>query len=209
METVELDLPEGKIRYGCLVCTSPRSHAKRLDTKLRAVAALLAAEEDRTRPRDEIRLTADDLGRPCLSVHTGSSPAVSFSWEGDRLWSALSFECSGLGIDAALQRDFSAPYPFARAFGEKEWERAASLLDFDEKWRAAMLWSVKEAAVKMIGCGFHSVDPRDVTIKTLGRCELGWRSDVAASIGSALKKVRVYSLKRDEGWISFAPQARA
>ena len=74
------------------------------------------------------------------------------------------------GVDAALEKDFASPYPFARAFRREEWDWA---------WRhcqgrapaaaAALLWAAKEAAVKALGTGFHTMDPRDLEVVPLPR----------------------------------------
>ena len=204
IESIELDFPEGKVRYGNLICPAPHNLTQRHGTKLMAATALLASAGLPSRSWEGIRLTADAFGKPLLSTDTGSSPVVSFSWEGDRLWAALSLDCRRLGIDAALPRDFAPRYPFARAFGDREGERLSTLCDHDSSRRAAMLWSAKEAVVKMLGCGFHLFDPGDVVATVLGKGESAWHSDVTVSNGAKVRNVRVYSIEQSWGWISFA-----
>ena len=67
-----------------------------------------------------------------------------------------------------------------------------------------MLWSAKEAAVKMVGCGFHLIDPRDMTVTILDKGESACYSHVTFTIDAKVNEVRVYSMEQSWGWISFA-----
>ena len=68
----------------------------------------------------------------------------------------------GIGIDAAEADEFKCPYPFYRAFGKDEFNGVTDLCDGNQAEAAALLWSIKEAAVKAIGCGFHLLDPLEI-----------------------------------------------
>ncbi len=67
-----------------------------------------------------------------------------------------------------------------------------------------MLWSAEEAAVKMVGCGFHLIDPWDMTVTILGKGESACYSHVTFTIDAKMNEVRVYSMEQSWGWISFA-----
>lgn len=204
IESAELYFPEGKVRYGNLICPAPRNPVQRHGAKLMAAAALLASAALPNRSWERIGLTADALGKPRFVTDGGFPPVVSFSWENERLWAALSLDCNSLGIDAALAQDFRVCRSFARAFGQWEWKHLSGLCDFDSSWRAAMLWSIKEAAAKMLGCGFHFIEPGNVSVNVLGKNESAWHSDVTLSVACRVSRVRVHSVEKDWGWISFA-----
>ena len=85
-------------------------------------------------------------------------PSISFSQAAGRLWAALT--CTGqVGVDAALPSEFEESYPWARAFRPAELAWARPLAGGDTAGAAALLWALKEAAVKALGVGFHLLDP--------------------------------------------------
>ena len=51
-----------------------------------------------------------------------------------------------------------------RVFHEPELQEALSLTGGDLAGAAALLWSVKEAVAKALGCAFHSVSPRQINV---------------------------------------------
>jgi phosphopantetheinyl transferase len=111
-----------------------------------------------------IRLTRGQLGRPHLVLGEYRGPAISFSEGGGKVWAALSGDASDIGIDVAVADEFPGEYPFSRVFHPEELEHALSLADGDQGRASALLWSVKEAVVKALGCAFHLVDPRQITV---------------------------------------------
>ena len=150
-------------------------------------------------------LRADRFGRPELSIGSGQPAAVSFSWQADRLWTALSSQCPRLGMDAALCADFGDGYPFAKVFNEREWKGISALLDASVARGASFLWSAKEAAVKMVGWGFGFVQPGHISVtisKSRGNL-LESRADIASRAWTG--KVNIYSIEHPWGWLSFAP----
>ena len=108
------------------------------------------------------------LGRPHLMLGKYSGPAISFSQGGGHLWAALCGDESDIGIDVAgpdeFKREFQRDYPFHRVFHPQELQHALKLAGGDLEKASALLWSIKEAVVKALGCGFHLVDPRQITV---------------------------------------------
>ncbi len=113
-----------------------------------------------------IRLEYDELGKPQLKIGESMDMAVSFSHVSDMLWAALSAPGNHLGMDVARAQEFEDNYPFRRAFHPGD--LCSSMLDVHGiRESAAMLWSVKEAAVKALGIGFGLLGPLDIRIKSL------------------------------------------
>ncbi len=109
----------------------------------------------------------DGLGRPFLSWPGSAVPSVSFSHRRSRTWACLAWT-GRVGIDAASPEEFHGPYPFARAFRREEMEQAGGLCGGRLQDRAALLWALKEAAVKALGCGFNFFDPLEVRVMACG-----------------------------------------
>jgi hypothetical protein len=91
-------------------------------------------------------------------------PAISFSAGGGKVWAALCGDESDVGIDVAGADEFQRAYPFHRVFHPQELEHAVRTTGGDVAQAAALLWSIKEAAVKALGCAFHLVDPRQIIV---------------------------------------------
>jgi hypothetical protein len=106
------------------------------------------------------------MGRPFLVWPNASVPAISFSHANGRTWAGLGW-AAGIGIDVAYPDEFHGPYPFARVFSPRELDRAMDLCGDEVQDRAALLWSVKEAAVKALGCGFNFFAPLNVEVRGL------------------------------------------
>ena len=111
-----------------------------------------------------IRVVRGLLGRPHLLCGEYRGPAISFSEGGGKVWAALCGDESDIGIDAAERDDFQREYPFHRVFHPQEHQHALRLAGGDLEKASALLWSVKEAVVKALGCGFHLVDPLQITV---------------------------------------------
>jgi len=104
------------------------------------------------------------LGRPHLLLGEYRCPAISFTESGGNVWAALSGDHSDIGIDVARTDEFLKGYPFHRVFNDRELQHALSLAAGDLGSASALLWSIKEAVVKALGCGFHLVDPLQINV---------------------------------------------
>jgi len=111
-----------------------------------------------------IQIVHDMLGRPHLLLGEHPGPAISFSTAGEDVWAALCGDESDIGIDVAGSAEFQEGYPVHRVFHAPELHQALELAGGDLAKAAALLWSVKEAVAKALGCAFHLVDPRDIHV---------------------------------------------
>lgn len=111
-----------------------------------------------------IQLIHDALGQPNLLFGKNRGPSISFTTAGDKVWAAIACDESDIGIDVAGSAEFPEDYPRQRVFHAPELRQALELADGNPASAAALLWSVKEAVVKALGCAFHLVDPRDVHV---------------------------------------------
>lgn len=152
------------------------------------------------------------LGRPHLLVGEYRGPAISFSKGGGKVWAALSGDESDIGIDVAGTDEFQGEYPLHRVFHPEELHHALKLADGDVEEASALLWSIKEAVVKALGCGFHLVDPRQINVyPAAGMAGGGYTFPIALS-GQALvrfplaagRSLWVRSLPQGKMWFSIA-----
>ena len=111
-----------------------------------------------------IRVVRGRLGRPHLLLGEYRGPAVSFSEGGGNVWAALCGDQSDIGIDVAGTDEFQKGYPFHRVFNEEELQDALRLAGGELGSASALLWSIKEAVVKALGCAFHLVDPLQINV---------------------------------------------
>jgi hypothetical protein len=124
-----------------------------------------------------LELTA--LGQPRLFLDGQPGPAVSFSQAAGRIYAAMT--CTGqVGIDAAMPAEFEPGYPMARAFRPTELDWARPLVGGNTSEAAALLWTLKEAAVKALGVGFHFLNPLAVEVGSPGPWQGGVRVLVQA-----------------------------
>jgi len=119
---------------------------------------------DCARCSSSIALSHGSLGRPVLYVDGRKGPSVSFSHVHGIVWAAMGLGSVGVGIDAAHGNEFQHSYPFDRAFHRDELLLCIGRCRNNRQEAAAMLWSVKEAAAKALGCGFHLLDPLDLRV---------------------------------------------
>lgn len=164
----------------------------------------------------QLRISRDRLGKPYLYLTSvfGTRKYIlspSFSSFGNILWAALGSADCGIGIDAAGPDEFEATYPFSRAFGTEELQAAVKRNGGDLPAAAADLWSMKEAAVKALGCGFHLIDPRDVTVSPAdrGTAPDGYFVHISAGAGERLGssgslKIPVVLIRHDSVSVSVA-----
>ena len=111
-----------------------------------------------------IQVVRDPLGKPHLLLGEHRGPAISFSEGGGAVWAALCGDESDIGIDVAEIDEFQGDYPFHRVFNAQELQHVVRLAGGDVEKVPALLWSIKEAVVKALGCGFHLVEPRDIYV---------------------------------------------
>ena len=167
------------------------------------------------RDMDPIRVARDQLGKPHLLRGEFRGPAISFSGGGGNVWAALSGDESDLGIDVALAEEFHGDYPVHRVFHPEELHHALRVAGGDREHASALLWSAKEAVVKALGCAFHLVEPRHVTVcpsaEGWAGVDGGYTFRVGLS-GKALaryplavsRSLRVRSLPQNNRWLSIA-----
>ncbi|MGZ6193481.1 MAG: 4'-phosphopantetheinyl transferase superfamily protein [Syntrophales bacterium] len=162
-----------------------------------------------------IQVVHDPLGRPQLLLGECRGPAISFSEGGGKIWAALCDDESDIGIDVAGPDEFQREYPFHRVFHPQELQHVLRLADGDVEKASALLWSIKEAAVKALGCAFHLVDSREITVYpsvegAVGEID-GYTFPVGLS-GKALmrfptvagRSILVRSLLQKKIWLSIA-----
>lgn len=138
------------------------------------------------------------LGQPRLSLGGQPGPAVSFSRAAGRVWAALT-PTGQVGVDAALPWEFEADYPMTRAFRPAELDWARPLTGGDPARAAALLWALKEAAVKALGVGFHLLDPLEVEAFSPRPWQGGWRVSVKAG-----RILPAWVRPERRGWLAIA-----
>jgi phosphopantetheinyl transferase (holo-ACP synthase) len=151
------------------------------------------------------------LGRPYLLSEEDWLPAISFSEGGGRLWAALCGDASDIGIDVAAADEFQGKYPLHRVFHDQELQHAFRLTGGDLEIAAALLWSIKEAVVKAMGCGFHLVAPRQVVVYPSLSGDRGYTFPVCLSRQALVRyptgagrSIWVRSFPRAKMWLSIA-----
>jgi len=159
-----------------------------------------------------IHVVHDALGRPQLLLEECKGPAISFSEGGGKVWAALCGDGSDIGIDVAVTDEFQGEYPFHRVFHPQELQHAMSLAGGDLGKASALLWSVKEAVVKALGCAFHLVDPQQICVYPSAAEEAGRHTFAVCLSGKALvrfplmtgRRILVRSLALGKMWLSIA-----
>ena len=159
-----------------------------------------------------LQVVHDPLGRPQLLLGECEGPAISFSEGGGKVWAALCGDTSDIGIDAAGTDEFPKEYPFHRVFHIQELQHALRLTSGDLKKASALLWCIKEAAVKALGCAFHLVDPRQICVYPSAAEKDGWYIFTVCLSGKALVRfpmmssrcILVRSLFQEKMWLSIA-----
>jgi phosphopantetheinyl transferase (holo-ACP synthase) len=159
----------------------------------------------------QIQVTRGPLGRPHLLLGEYEGPAVSFSECGGNVWAALCGDESDIGIDVAGSDEFRREYPIHRVFHPEELQLALRLADGDLEHASALLWSVKEAVVKALGCAFHLVDPLQITIcpSEEGEAEAEGNAGYTFQVGLSGKALRRFpNAAHGSLWARAIPQSK-
>jgi phosphopantetheinyl transferase len=168
--------------------------------------ALFLTEQVLGRQLPEFILKSDSRGKPEIWLGAAPGPALSFSWSAGQLWAAVGRAESSLGLDAAAPEEFFGSYPYHRIFMKTEWETAMTLAAGDRPEAAALLWTVKEAAVKAEGYGFHLLSPKQVQVNFAGSEEQGycWCVCLEGSHTHRRNETMAVSVRLDKIWLSVA-----
>jgi hypothetical protein len=156
-----------------------------------------------------IQVVRGPLGRPHLQLGEYRGPAISFSENRGNLWAALCGDESDIGIDAAETDEFHGEYPVHRVFHPQELQHALRLAGGDLEKASALLWSVKEAVVKALGCAFHLVDPRQITVYPSAEGAVGGNGGYTFPVGlSGKAQVRFPIAAGRSLWVRSFPQRK-
>ena len=158
-----------------------------------------------------IQVVRDPLGKPFLLLGEHRGPSISFSEGGGAVWAALCGDGSDIGIDVAEADEFQGDYPVPRVFNAEELQHIAESVEGDMGKASALLWSIKEAVVKALGCGFHLVGPRDIGVHPFVERDGEYTSRVCLSRKAlerlpmgAGRSIWVHSVPRARMWLSIA-----
>jgi len=158
-----------------------------------------------------IQVVHDPLGRPHLRLGKNRGPAISLSEGGGKIWAALCGDESEIGIDVAATDEFQGEFPVHRVFHGPELHQALRVAGGDLARASALLWSVKEAVAKALGCAFHLVSPRQIHVYPAVSRDGGYTFPVGLSGKARLRfplnpgrSIWVRSLPRGTVWLSIA-----
>jgi len=157
-----------------------------------------------------IHVVRGPLGRPQLLLGNHRGPAISFSEGGGKIWAALCGDQSDIGIDVAGTDEFQKEYPFHRVFHYRELQHALGVAGGELGNASALLWSIKEAVVKAMGCAFHLVDPLQINVHSSAAGGDGGYLFLVRLSGKALTRfpaavgrtIWVRSLRHGKMWLS-------
>jgi phosphopantetheinyl transferase len=102
-----------------------------------------------------------------------------------------------VGVDATRPEEFTPPYPLARVFQTAEFNLALRLTQNRPRHAAALLWALKEAALKAMGVGFHRLAPREVVVGEPECCQKGRLFPVHAG-----RTVLTWASRREGAWLA-------
>ena len=169
-----------------------------LAARLLAALAGLAPEWTGVLEWGPVVLDNGPLGRPLLRLGAKHGPSLSFSEAGGLLWGAIAGG-GQVGLDAAGEEDLAPPYPYSRAFGPVEWDWAWQHCQGRTTAAATLLWAAKEAAVKALGVGFHTLDPLDLEVALLSPAGEGLQLMVRVP-----QEVKAWARPWSHGWLALA-----
>ncbi|MBA3013183.1 MAG: 4'-phosphopantetheinyl transferase superfamily protein [Desulfobacula sp.] len=167
VQTINFFHGKGPVFYASLPCGSGQRHhlvSGLWDHLVAVKTPVWMGRPDISKEAFPIRIIRGPLGKPQLLLGGHRGPAVSFCESGQNVWAALCGDEHDIGIDVAQPHEFQGKYPFNRVFHPSELQHAVKLLGEDLKKAAALLWSIKEAVAKALGCAFHLVDPRQMVV---------------------------------------------
>jgi len=74
---------------------------------------------------------------------------------------------------------------------------------------SALLWSIKEAVVKALGCGFHLVDPRQITVYPSTGGAVGGDGGYTFPVGLSEKALVRFPIAAGRSlWVRSLPQRK-
>jgi hypothetical protein len=156
-----------------------------------------------------VQVVSGLLGRPHLLLGEYRGPAISFSAGGGKVWAALCGDECDIGIDVAGTDEFQTEYPFHRVFHPQELQHALRLADGDLQKASALLWSIKEAVAKALGCAFHLVDPRQITVYTSVGGPIGENGGYTFPVGLSGKALERFPIAAGRSlWARSLPQRK-
>ena len=182
------------------------------------LAALMAREgplgkggQASNRAAVPIQVVHDPLGRPHLRWGENRGSSISCSEGGGKIWAALCGDEFDIGIDVAETDEFQGEYPVHRVFHGPELHHALRLAGGDLARASALLWSVKEAVAKALGCAFHFVSPWQINVYPAVSRDGGYTFPVGLSGKARVRfplnpgrSIWVRSLPRAQMWLSIA-----
>jgi len=213
----------GTVLYACSPCdteTIAGHRASRMADKIHLVSILLehlAGMEGSpwtdgrfsNRAAFPIQVVRGLLGRPHLLLGEYRGPAISFSEGGGKIWAALCGDESDIGIDVAGGDEFQREYPFHRVFHPHELQHALRLAGGELEKASALLWSIKEAVVKALGCAFHLVDPRQIIVHPSPGGAPGGNGEYTFPVDLSGKALERFPLTaRGPLWVRSLPQGK-
>ncbi len=206
----------GPVFYASLPCgpcaAKPLKHrlVSTLWDHLAAVGSpLRKCRHSSKRPAFPIQVAYSPLGRPHLLLGEYLGPAISFSEGGGKVWTALCGDDSDIGIDVAGTDEFQSEYPFHRVFHPQELQHALRLAGGDLGKASALLWSIKEACVKALGCAFHLVDPRQITVYPSAKGAVGREGGYSFPVGLSDKALVRFPIGAGRAlWVRSFPRAK-
>ena len=222
VNAVSFPQQRGTVLYACSPCDNDAiaaNRASRTTDKINLVSIILehlvrmksspwADRRLSSRADLPIQVVHDPLGRPQL-LGECDGPAISFSEGGGRIWAALCGDEYDIGIDVAVANEFQSEYPFHRVFHPQELQHALRLAGGDLKKASALLWSIKEAAVKALGCAFHLVNPRQITVYPSAEGAVGVNDGYTFPVGlSGKARVRFPIAAGRSLWVRSLPQRK-
>ena len=167
------------------------------------------AAQSSNRAAFPIQVVRGPLGRPHLLLGEYRGPAISFSEGGGKVWAALCGDESDIGIDVAGTDEFQREYPFHRVFHPQELHHALRLTGGDLEKASALLWSIKEAVVKALGCAFHLVDPRQITVYPSAGGTVGGDGGYTFPVGLSGKALVRFPIAAGRSlWVRSLPQRK-
>jgi phosphopantetheinyl transferase len=169
-----------------------------LASRLLKALAEEAPEWTEALAKGDLELATGPLGQPLIKLGVKLGPSLSFSEAASLVWGAMAGS-GRVGVDAALEADFAPPYPYSRAFGRKEWDWAWRLCRGRTAAAAALLWAAKEAAVKALGVGFHTLDPVDLEV---AKGSPAW-DGIVLTVATP-RPVSAWALPLADGWVALA-----